>query len=115
MKGLLQFYLQKISDTQYIRVCTFNKIYYYQWQVELVPDEQRVPDKWRDACKLPKFIKFGVVSYINIIIIKKGWQCKAGRERLTPYQSKDPNPATPTHRMKEEKGKTAGINDRYVD
>ena len=24
-----------------------------------------------------------------IIIIKKDWQCKAGRGRLTPYQSKD--------------------------
>ena len=43
-----------------------------------------------------------------IIIIKKGWQCKAGRERLTPYQSEYPNQTTPTHRMKEEKGKTAG-------
>ena len=41
-----------------------------------------------------------------IIIIRKGRQCKAGRERLTPYQSEDPNPTTPTHRMKEEKGKT---------
>ena len=45
---------------------------------------------------------------IIIIIIKKCWQCKAGRERLTPYQSKDSNPTTPTHRMKEEKAKTAG-------
>ena len=43
-----------------------------------------------------------------IIIIKKGWHCKAGRERLTPNQSEDPNPTTQTHRMKEEKGKTAG-------
>ena len=42
---------------------------------------------------------------IIIIIIKRGWQCKAGRERLTPYQSEDPNPTTPTHRKKEEKGK----------
>ena len=42
------------------------------------------------------------------IIIKKGWQCKAGRERLTPYQSEDPTPTIPTHRMKEEKGKTGG-------
>ena len=40
------------------------------------------------------------------IIIKRGWQCKARRERLTPYQSEDPNPTTPTHRKKEEKGKT---------
>ena len=45
---------------------------------------------------------------IIIIIINKGWQCKAGRERLTPYQSEDPNPTTPTQRMKEEQEKTAG-------
>ena len=45
---------------------------------------------------------------IIIIIIRKGRQCKAGRERLTPYQSEDPNPTTPTHRMKEEKGKMVG-------
>ena len=49
-----------------------------------------------------------IIIIIVIIIIKKGWQCKAGRERLTPYQSKHPNHITPTHRMKEEKGKTAG-------
>ena len=43
---------------------------------------------------------------IIIVIIKRGRQCKAGRERLTPYQSEDPKPTTPTHRKKEEKGKT---------
>ena len=48
------------------------------------------------------------LGQIIIIIIKKGRQCKAGRERLTPYQSEEPNPTTPTHRMKEEKGKTVG-------
>ena len=48
------------------------------------------------------------ISVIIIIIIKIGWQCKAVRERLTPYQSEDPNPTTPTHRKKEEKGKTVG-------
>ena len=46
--------------------------------------------------------------FIIIIIIRKGRQCKAGREPLTPYQSEDPNPTTPTHRMKEKKGKTVG-------
>ena len=46
------------------------------------------------------------IFIIIIIIIKRGWQCKAWRERLTPYQSEDPNPTTPTHRKKEEKGKT---------
>ena len=49
-----------------------------------------------------------IVIIIIIIIIRKGRQCKAGRERLTPYQSEDPNPTTPTHRMKEERGKTVG-------
>ena len=48
------------------------------------------------------------LSDIIIIIIKRGWQRKAGRERLTPYQSEDPNPTTPIHREKEEKGKTVG-------
>ena len=47
------------------------------------------------------------IIIIIIIIIKRGWQCKAGRERLTPYQSKDPIPTTPTHRKKEEKGKNS--------
>ena len=48
------------------------------------------------------------IIIIIFIIIIKGRQCKAGRERLTPYQSEDPNPTTPTHRKKEEKGKTVG-------
>ena len=48
------------------------------------------------------------IIIIIIIIIRKGRQYKAGRERLTPYQSEDPNPTTTTHRMKEEKGKTVG-------
>ena len=42
---------------------------------------------------------------IIIIIIKKGRQCKAGRESYTPYQSEDPSLTTPTYRQKEEKGK----------
>ena len=33
-----------------------------------------------------------------IIIIKKDWQCKAGRGRLTPYQSEHPSPTLPTYR-----------------
>ena len=37
--------------------------------------------------------------------IKKGQQCKAGRERYTPYQSEDPSPTITTYRQKEEKGK----------
>ena len=40
-----------------------------------------------------------------INIINKGWQCKAGRERLTPNQSEDPSSTEwttiPTHRIKE--------------
>ena len=46
-----------------------------------------------------------VIIIIIIIIIKKYWQCKAGRGRLTPYQSEDPSPTLPTYRGKEEKGK----------
>ena len=44
-------------------------------------------------------------SLFIIIIIKKGQQCKAGREWYTPYQSEDPSPTIPTYRQKEEKGK----------
>ena len=52
-----------------------------------------------------------IISHIIIIIIsssssiKKDWQCKAGRGRLTPYQSEDPITTLPTYRGKEEKGK----------
>ena len=48
-----------------------------------------------------------------IIIIKKDWQCKAGRGRLPPYQSKDPSPTLPTYRGKAEKGKIA--EDKKVE
>ena len=47
----------------------------------------------------------GVIIIIIIIIIKKDWQCKAGRRRLTPYQSEDPSPTLPTYRGKEGKRK----------
>ena len=47
----------------------------------------------------------GIERQIIIIIIKKDWQCKAERGRLTPYQSEDPSPTLPTYRRKEEKGK----------
>ena len=45
------------------------------------------------------------VKSIDIIIIKKGRQCKAERKWYTPYQSEDPSPTIPTYRQKEEKGK----------
>ena len=41
----------------------------------------------------------------DIIIIKKGRQCKAEREWCTHYQSEDPSPTIPTYRQKEEKRK----------
>ena len=47
-----------------------------------------------------------------ITIIIKGWQCKTGRARLSPYQSEDPSPTIPTHRMKEENGKTEGDKNK---
>ena len=52
----------------------------------------------------PKPWKHSVIIPI-IIIIKKDWQCKAGRGRLTPYQSEDPSPTLPAYRGKEDKGK----------
>ena len=61
-----------------------------------------------DECFKEKKIFYKILKTNIIIIIKRGWQCKAGRERLTQYQSEDPNPTTPTHRKKEEKGKTVG-------
>ena len=48
MKGL-----KKISDGLYINLLL------------PVTDTTGIPDEWRDDCKLPKFIKFGVVSYNN--------------------------------------------------
>ena len=60
-------------------------------------------DLLRKCNLFPILIIFTIWSnHIIIIIIKKGWQCKAGREQLTPYQSEDPSPTIPTHRMKEE-------------
>ena len=47
------------------------------------------------------------ITHSYFIIIKKGRQCKAGRERLTPYQSEDLSPTIPTHGRKEEKGKNS--------
>ena len=44
-------------------------------------------------------------SIIIIIIIKNYWQSKAGRGRLTPYESEDPSPTLPTYREKEKKWK----------
>ena len=46
-----------------------------------------------------------ILAVVIIIIIKKGQQCKAGREWYTPYQSEDPSPTIPTNWQKEEKGK----------
>ena len=57
------------------------------------------------ACGAASDAKRPGFELLIIIIIKKCWQCKAGRERLTSYQSEDPSPTIPTHRMKE-KGKT---------
>ena len=50
---------------------------------------------------------------IIIIIIKKDWQCKAGRGRLSQYQSEDPSPTLPTYRGKEEKGKI--VEDKKIE
>ena len=57
-----------------------------------------------DFCKV---IDSLTENLIIIIIIKKDWQCKAGRGRLTPYQSEVPSPTLPAYRGKEEEGKIA--------
>ena len=66
--------LQKISDRLYIRVCIakFITILYITKFIitndrynRYHADKQQVPDTWRDACKLPKCIKFDAVSYNN--------------------------------------------------
>ena len=71
------------------------------------------------------YFRIGQVSWISnynissfsviiiIIIIKKDWQCKAGRGRLTPCQSEDPSPTLPTYRGKEEKGKI--VEDKKLE
>ena len=46
-----------------------------------------------------------IIILLLLLLWKKDWQCKAGRGRLTPYQSEDPSPTLPTYRGKEEKGK----------
>ena len=48
-----------------------------------------------------------VGNLIIIIIVKKDWQCKARRGRLTPYQYEYPSPTLPAYRGKEDKGKIA--------
>ena len=52
--------------------------------------------------------EFLLLTNDRIIIIKQGWQCKALRECSTMYQSEVLSPTIPTHRMKEEKGKSVG-------
>ena len=52
----------------------------------------------RDKCKF-------IIIIVIIIIIIKDWQRKAGRGKLSQYQSEDPSPTLPTFRGKEEKGK----------
>ena len=43
-----------------------------------------------------------------LLLLKEVGNATLGESELTPYQSEDPNPTTPTHRKKEEKGKTVG-------
>ena len=53
-------------------------------------------------------------KHVLLLFIKKDWQCKAGRGRLTPYQSEDPIPTLPTYRGKEEKGKIEQLGQQKV-
>ena len=70
-----------------------------------------VIEGWTKSNTLHSMLPYGNLKLhrqyylLIIIIIKKDWQCKAGRARLTPYQSEDPSTTLPTYRGKEEKGK----------
>ena len=77
-------------------------------EIDVHPISQKTPAPQYQPINIKKRKKILVETKRDIIIIKRGWQCKAGRERLTPYQSEDPNPTTPTHRKKEEREKTVG-------
>ena len=65
--------------------------------------------QWGESAQISYWEKYSVVRppkypiITIIIIIKKDWQCKAGRGRLTPYQSEDPSPTLPTSSRKEDK------------
>ena len=92
--------------TIHILICLYLVTYFLRVTVSLCAghklEQFRLPSLLLDMDKLKQ--NFHMVSII-IIIIKKDWQCKAGRGRLTPYQSEDPSPTLPTYRRKEEKGK----------
>ena len=60
---------------------------------------------WLDEQTLPTVLHGWMSKHFSIIIIKKGQQCKAGKEWYTPYQSEDLSPTIPTYRQKKEKGK----------
>ena len=49
-----------------------------------------------------------IIIIIIIIIIKKGWQCKTGKERFGSYQSEDLSSTIPTHRMKKSEMESSG-------
>ena len=59
---------------------------------------------WMNGVKVALGNRGMTVEAIIIIIIKKDWQCKAGRGRLPPYHSEDPSPTVPTYRGKKRKG-----------
>ena len=45
-------------------------------------------------------LKTNLKLIIMMLIIKKGWQCNAGRAQLTPCKSKHPSPTIPNYGIK---------------
>ena len=100
------FYVVSLSDT----LTTVRSFGTFRWKVTSIQTKAEIEINF----------KFHICSYTSIFfiyllhhsislpkyIIKKGRQCKAGRERLIPYQTEDPSPTIPTHRRNEETGKT---------
>ena len=80
----------------------------------MFPEEQLFCIEW-DCCVEQCTVNALIISIVSlpirffliiIIITLKGSQCKAGRERLTPYLSEDPSPTIPTYRKEKEKRET---------
>ena len=75
------------------------------WHLLLDLDPYGGPDP---LSMFPLFLmRTAQVVIIIIIIITRGRQFKAKRERYTPYQSEDPSLTIPSYRLDEEKGKNS--------
>ena len=66
----------------------------------LILGTQNQKDKYNLFIIVKRFEFFCLIFVAVAITVIKSRQCKAGRERFTPYQSKDPSPTIPRREMK---------------